>query len=62
MATFIYACNCVDSYQDGKYGKGKRVHTLGNGKRVCTKCAKVTQDGSIVSTAKSKARDKKAGK
>ncbi len=39
----ISACSCVSSYQDARYGRGMRVHTVGNPGRIpsqlsCTVC------------------------
>jgi uncharacterized Zn finger protein len=44
--TKIYACNCVQPYQDAKYGKGKRVHNVsqskGNSHKIrCATCGNV---------------------
>ena len=42
MGCVILKCNCKSSYQDKRYGKGKRVHNEGQGKTrgavYCTVC------------------------
>lgn len=39
--TKIMPCDCKHAYQDGKHGKGKRVHNLRPGfKARCTVCGK----------------------
>ncbi len=36
----IKPCNCIHDYQDEKYGKGNRLHTVGTKKETCTVCGK----------------------
>ena len=41
----VEVCACHNSYQDTKYGKGKRVHNLKrDGSRKCTVCGNVKGD------------------
>ena len=38
----IHPCNCLSTFQDKKYGKGRRVHNFAAGmkKSRCTVCGK----------------------
>ena len=39
-SVLIMECDCLDVYQDSKYGPRKRVHNVGRGDASCTKCSK----------------------
>lgn len=38
MSVVIKPCTCKHVFQDRVYGKGKRVHTVGNKDIKCTVC------------------------
>ena len=46
----VKPCNCSHAFQDAKYGKGMRVHTVGQGakserkKTTCTVCGTVKEE------------------
>ena len=43
--TRIIECPCPSPYQDEIYGKGKRMHNLGNDGYKCTVCGRVKNKG-----------------
>jgi len=47
----IRACRCSSDYQDTKYGKGQRVHTLGgtaqSPRETCTVCGNKVAAASV---------------
>lgn len=42
MATSVKKCTCKHAFQDRVYGKGKRVHTVGEKNTTCTVCGKTS--------------------
>lgn len=37
----VFACDCDHKYQDSVYGRGNRLHNIGNKGYKCTVCGKV---------------------
>jgi len=55
MPTVIRKCDCISKYQDEVYGKGNRLHNVGDCKVWCTVCNKMTR------TEKALVKGKKKG-
>lgn len=57
----IYPCSCSHSYQDKKYGEGKRVWNPGPSKWRCSVCGKeMSRDGGGSSKVKVKQEKKQS--
>lgn len=48
----IINCVCASKYQDEKYGRGKRVHTVGFKEYRCTVCGRTAPRPDPVTSAK----------
>jgi hypothetical protein len=43
MPQIVKRCSCKHEFQDTRYKRGNRVHTVGEGKITCTVCGQVTK-------------------